>query len=79
MPAANHLMVERVDEDVFRITWWDWRGRRVEEQASKRTLTMRCDVLTCPDGLDVAALMGNASHTPDAPSVAADTGMEHAP
>lgn len=79
MPAAQNLIVERASDDVFRITWWDYTGKRREELATRKTLTHRCDVLTYPDGLDMAALMGNTSHTSDAPSVAADTGMEHAP
>lgn len=49
MPAAQFLLVERESQDVFRITWRDFSGRKVEERANREQLTRRCDVLTMPD------------------------------
>jgi len=51
MPAAQFLLVERESQDVFRITWRDFSGRKVEERANREQLTRRCDVLTMPDEL----------------------------
>lgn len=43
------LIVERESPDVFRITWWDFSGRKREERATSVQLSRRCDVLTMPD------------------------------
>lgn len=68
MPAASALLVERLQDDLFALTWWDFRGRRVEEVTNRRWLSDRVHTLTMPSVTITAE-----SATVDAP------GMDHAP
>lgn len=48
MPAASALLVERLQEDLFALTWWDFRGNRREEVTNRRWLSDRVHTLTMP-------------------------------
>jgi hypothetical protein len=41
--------VERLEQDLFRITWWRESGEKVCELARAASLTRRIDVLTIPE------------------------------
>lgn len=68
MPAASALLVERLQDDLFALTWWDFRGRRVEEVTNRRWLSDRVHTLTMPSVTVTAEAV-----TVDAP------GKDHAP
>jgi hypothetical protein len=68
MPAASALLVERLQDDLFALTWWDFRGNRREEVTNRRWLSDRVHTLTMPS----VTITAEAA-TVDAP------GMDHAP
>lgn len=76
MPAASALTVERLQEDLFLLTWVDYRGRRVEELTNRRWLDHRIGTLTMP-----SVTVMEAGVTADLPDLGTNlpTGMEHAP
>lgn len=77
MPAASALTVERLQEDLFLLTWVDYRGRRVEELTNRRWLDHRIGTLTMP-----SVTVTEAGVTVDLPNSGTNLpqmGMEHAP
>ncbi|HET6906753.1 MAG TPA: hypothetical protein VFH52_07385 [Rhodanobacteraceae bacterium] len=77
MPAASALLVERLQDDLFALTWWDYRGNRIEELTNRRWLDHRIGTLTVP-----SVTVTEAGVTVDLPNSGTNLpkmGMEHAP